>query len=71
MKILITGGSGLLGSNLIKILSTNHEILAPAHKYLDITDYNSLFLTIYDFKPDLIIHCAAIAKFSVAENKYS
>ena len=69
MKILITGGSGLLGSNLIKILSTNHEILAPAHKYLDITDYNSLFLTIYDFKPDLIIHCAAIAKFSVAENK--
>ena len=69
MKILITGGTGLLGSNLVKILQQNHQVLAPTRKELDITDYTSVDKHFFNFNPDIAIHCAAIAKFAVAEAK--
>ena len=69
MKILITGGSGLLGSNLIKILEKEHEVLAPSSKHLDIRNLESIDNYIHSFKPDVLIHCAAIAKFTEAENR--
>ena len=42
MKILITGGTGLLGSNLVKILQENHQVLSPTRKELDITNNTSV-----------------------------
>ena len=69
MKILITGGTGLLRSNLVKILQQNHQVLAPTRKELDITDYTSVDKYFFNFNPDIAIHCAAIAKFAVAEAK--
>ena len=62
MKILLTGGSGLLGRNLISHLF-KHEVIAPSSSELDITDP----LSFIPFKCDLVIHCAAIAKFGDAE----
>jgi dTDP-4-dehydrorhamnose reductase len=62
MKILLTGGSGLLGRNLISHLS-GHEVIAPSSSELDITNA----LSFISFKCDLVIHCAAIAKFADAE----
>jgi dTDP-4-dehydrorhamnose reductase len=69
MKILITGGSGLLGSNLIKILEKDHQVFSPSSRDLNII--NSILVTEYidSIKPDVIIHCAAIAKFAIAESK--
>lgn len=62
MKILLTGGSGLLGRNLIPHLA-GHEFSAPSSNELDITDP----LSFTSFDCDLVIHCAAIAKFADAE----
>lgn len=62
MKILLTGGSGLLGRNLIPHFH-GHEIIAPSSSELDVTDA----LSFIPFKCDLVIHCAAIAKFADAE----
>ncbi len=62
MKILLTGGSGLLGRNLISHFY-KHEVIAPSSSELDVTDA----LSFISFKCDLVIHCAAIAKFGDAE----
>jgi len=50
-KILITGGSGLLGKEILKI---NPEILAPNHSEFDITNYNQMFDYISSLNIDVI-----------------
>lgn len=55
MKILLTGGSGLLGKELLKI---NDKIIAPSSDSLDVTSKKSVG-HLYWEKPDIIIHAAA------------
>ncbi len=60
MKILLTGGSGLLGTELQKYMT----VVAPSHKDLDITK------PIQHKKPfDLIIHAAAYTDVVKAEKE--
>jgi dTDP-4-dehydrorhamnose reductase len=72
MKVCITGGSGLFGQYLNMILSAEHELLTlyyskPGNciKYnsalVDITDYNKISGLLSEFKPDVILHTAAIS----------
>src|SRR3990167_3544793 len=56
MKILLTGGSGLLGTELRK---HNKKILAPTSEELDITDYNDIDDYLATHKVDVLIHAAA------------
>lgn len=58
-KILITGGSGLLGTEIKKFDS---KIIAPSHKELDITDFDSVERVIKKYNPDIVLHCAAATK---------
>ena len=57
MRILLTGGSGLLGSELRKLAP---DILAPTHAELDITDRYAVSAYIASHHPDIVIHAAAI-----------
>lgn len=69
MKVYITGGSGLLGSNLILELDKlGIDYLAPSRSDCDIIDYQTLFGKLKDYKPNVIIHCAAVAKFKDFED---
>ena len=43
IKILMTGGSGALGTEILRLDS---KIIAPLHKELDITNYNSVLRAI-------------------------
>jgi len=72
MKILITGGSGLLGQYLNLFLSNEYTILTLFSSNVgNCKDYNSLKLNIcdypvlvkvfQDFHPDIVIHTAAIS----------
>lgn len=72
MKILITGGSGLLGNELKNFIDTkslphNVEYYAPSSTKCNIEDLEVVTKTILDYNPDIIIHCAAIAKFKDVE----
>lgn len=57
MKILLTGGSGLLGKELLKL---NPNIIAPSHESLDICNQSHTIESILSIKPDIIIHAAAL-----------
>lgn len=59
MKILMTGGSGLLGSEIKKI---EPEIIAPSHTECDITDLKSVIACLEKHKPDVVLHLAAETK---------
>ena len=59
MKILMTGGSGLLGKEIVKLEPT---ITAPSHGELDITNFNSIEKIIKKYNFDIMLHCAAATK---------
>jgi len=58
-NILIAGGSGFIGRNILKSLGKKYEFLAPPHRELDLADTHSVSNYISDHKIDVIINCAA------------
>lgn len=57
-KILLTGGSGFIGKNLIEQLSGRYDFLSPRHKELELTDERAVKAFFLDNKPDMVIHSA-------------
>jgi dTDP-4-dehydrorhamnose reductase len=74
MRLYVTGGTGLVGSHVIKIAQEhyNAEVIAslygppPEGKItyeldpLDLTDLNAVRKSVQKYKPDVLIHCAAM-----------
>lgn len=61
MKILLTGGSGMVGRNVLEHPEAqNHEIWAPTHQQVDLLDFRAVCEAVDNFKPDLIIHTAGL-----------
>lgn len=70
-RLLITGGSGLLGSNIVRLTAKDFEVSATynSHPYrtsgcqlllLDIRDKQQVIAIFKEIKPDLVIHTAAL-----------
>lgn len=60
MKILITGANGQLGREMTKICSSyDYDMLLTGSKDLDITDIDAAYRVVKDFKPQVIVNCAA------------
>ncbi len=73
MKLYVTGGTGLVGSNIIRLArEQDSEIIAaqygPEPEWqvdyeldpLNLADHDAIRASIQKFKPDAVIHCAAI-----------
>ncbi len=59
-KILLTGGSGFIGRNILEELCKKYEISAPKHAELELADSGAVetYLKVNDF--DIVIHAANI-----------
>jgi dTDP-4-dehydrorhamnose reductase len=77
MKILITGITGLLGSEIAALLEEKHEIIGIARENsfgsvetlkLDISDYETVYRAVTKLNPDLIIHAAAMSNVDACES---
>lgn len=61
MRILITGGNGMVGKNILEHQkATNYEILAPSSSELNLRNFDSVDNYIKQNKPDIIIHAAGL-----------
>ena len=80
-KLLITGANGLLGQKLITLLEGDHDwqVLATSrgenrlpgagitYQSMDIEDRQQVFETVAAFKPDVILHTAAMTNVDQCE----
>ena len=58
MRILITGGTGMIGSSFSD-LETNHELVLVGSKQFDLRSRNAVDQMLDEIRPDAIIHLAA------------
>lgn len=66
MKILVTGGNGLVGSHFVEHYS---DVLSPSANELDVTDKKSIENFFNKHAPEVIIHFAAFTDVTTAEEE--
>lgn len=69
MRVFLTGASGILGTDIFSELQKGgHEVLGFNSKQIDITSLTDVRKKITDFKPDMIIHAAAMTNVDLCED---
>jgi dTDP-4-dehydrorhamnose reductase len=68
MKITIIGSTGQLGTDLMKILQNEHEVIGLTHKDIEVSDHESC-LILKKYKPEAIINTAAFHKTDQCEEE--
>ncbi|MBP6944410.1 NAD(P)-dependent oxidoreductase [Patescibacteria group bacterium] len=69
MTILLFGGSGRLGTAILRLLSSSHTIIAPGRETLTPSDPIGLEQLLNEHKPDLIINTIAYNQVDKAEEQ--
>jgi dTDP-4-dehydrorhamnose reductase len=68
MKIMIIGSEGMLGHDLVDVLSVDNEVSTTTIDTLDITDINKTIKTVKEYNPDVLIHAAAFTDVDGSES---
>mgnify|MGYP000091101035 CR=1 FL=1 len=70
MKLLITGGRGLLGSEFLRAArERSWAVVAPSRAEMDITDVSACVRVVGTESPDWVVHCAAFTAVDAAEEE--
>jgi dTDP-4-dehydrorhamnose reductase len=67
VRILIFGGWGQLGSDLVAAAAGLHEVIRPRHREVDIADPGAVLGVARDLRPDVLINAAAYHKVELCE----
>lgn len=67
MKLLLLGGSGLVGSRIVDLLSDRFNLIAPSSSELDVTNSTKIKECIEKIRPDLILYAAGFTNVDLAE----
>ncbi len=61
-RVLLTGGSGFLGSHIRERLEREHPdaLFAPSHEELNLLYPRDVARYLGEYRPNLVIHCAAV-----------
>ena len=68
MKVMLTGGKGMLGRTLCRELA-DFEVIATDLPEADITDIEGIEQLLQSIKPDAVIHCAAMTAVDKCESE--
>ena len=67
-RILVTGASGMLGSDLVPALSAaGHDVFGRSRSDLDVTDAAAVLRVARELAPDVLVNCAAFTKVDDCE----
>jgi len=69
MRVLVTGANGMLGSDLCPVLREHHEVLATDIEEMDVRCYESVMRITLGFRPEVVIHLAALTDVDYCEQK--
>jgi len=78
MKFLVTGSTGLVGRQVVKDLTENHQVYSCYHDQkpqqgipisLDLTNLDSIEKVVEQTKPDVIVHLAAMTDVDRCETE--
>lgn len=67
LKVLIFGGSGLIGSRIRQLLQTKYQIIAPSHQQVDVNNKKQIEQIIKTSKPNYIIYATGFTNPDQAE----
>lgn len=68
-RMLVTGATGFLGSRIIDFYDEKYDLFAPTHCEMDITSEDDVFNIFDIYKPDIVVHCAAISDVGLCEKE--
>jgi dTDP-4-dehydrorhamnose reductase len=69
--ILLTGKTGQVGSELLRLLPSLGEVIAPGRHELDLLDTDSIRRAVREIQPGLIVNAAAYTAVDAAERQES
>lgn len=68
MRVLLTGGTGMLGRAILEIWRSYHEVIAPPRAALDLAQPPQIFEAVRQIRPQVILHAAAMADVDRCES---
>jgi dTDP-4-dehydrorhamnose reductase len=67
MRILLFGGWGQLGSDLVTAAEGRHQVIRPSHDEVDITEADAIGARAASDPPDVVVNAAAFNKVELSE----